>query len=208
LFVGLLLRQDFDKELPQDGIAQGEILLRGPWITGAYYRAPETASKFWKGWLTTGDIGSIDTEGNLIIRDRSKDVIKSGGEWISSVDMENLIVGLEGVEMCAVVAQVDQFPSIVDPVPSPSRAFCDEDSRAVTLHGPSQPTSCVQLVCSPPCLGRSLSRSPTQNGTSGQWPSSSSLPGRRSRRKASSNTASLRLVRWVMAVWNDVDSVG
>lgn len=96
---------DFDKELPQDGIAQGEVLLRGPWITGAYYRAPETKSKFWKGWLTTGDIGSIDTEGNLIIRDRSKDVIKSGGEWISSVDMENLIVGLEGVEMCAVVAQ-------------------------------------------------------------------------------------------------------
>eukprot|EP00040_Diaphanoeca_grandis_P044553 m.12720 g.12720 ORF g.12720 m.12720 type:complete len:561 (+) comp9418_c0_seq1:34-1716(+) len=96
---------DFDKELPHDGVAQGELLLRGPWITGAYYKAPETKNKFHKGWLTTGDITSIDEDGNLIVRDRSKDVIKSGGEWISSLDMENHIVALDGVVMAAVVAQ-------------------------------------------------------------------------------------------------------
>lgn len=108
---------DFDKELPQDGIAQGEVLLRGPWITGAYYKAPNTKDKFHKGWLTTGDIASIDVEGNLIIRDRSKDVIKSGGEWISSLDMENHVVGLDGVGMAAVVAQAhpkwDERPVVV-----------------------------------------------------------------------------------------------
>lgn len=60
---------------------------------------------FKKGWLTTGDIASIDSEGYLIIRDRSKDVVKSGGEWISSIDMENHIAALPGVSMAAVVAQ-------------------------------------------------------------------------------------------------------
>mmetsp|Transcript_3770 Transcript_3770/g.9481 ORF Transcript_3770/g.9481 Transcript_3770/m.9481 type:complete len:326 (-) Transcript_3770:229-1206(-) len=97
--------EDFDKELPQDGVAQGELLMRGPWIAGAYYKNPDSKVKFHRGWLTTGDIASIDPEGYLIIRDRSKDVIKSGGEWISSIDMENHIMALEGVEMAAVVAQ-------------------------------------------------------------------------------------------------------
>eukprot|EP00035_Acanthoeca_spectabilis_P031411 m.14018 g.14018 ORF g.14018 m.14018 type:complete len:560 (-) comp4738_c0_seq1:180-1859(-) len=96
---------DFDKELPRDGVAQGELLLKGPWITGAYYRNPDSKNKFHRGWLTTGDIASIDLEGYLIIRDRSKDVIKSGGEWISSIDMENHIAALPGVAMAAVVAQ-------------------------------------------------------------------------------------------------------
>ena len=67
-------------ELPQDGEAQGELLIRGPWITGKYYNLPaeQQEGKFYDGWLVTGDIASIDTEGYLIIRDRSKDLIKSG----------------------------------------------------------------------------------------------------------------------------------
>jgi acyl-CoA synthetase (AMP-forming)/AMP-acid ligase II len=79
--------EDMAVDLPHDGEAQGELLARGPWITGAYYNlsSEEQQGKFYDGWLVTGDIASIDVEGYLIIRDRSKDLIKSGGEWISSV---------------------------------------------------------------------------------------------------------------------------
>eukprot|EP00658_Telonema_sp_P-2_P004450 TRINITY_DN11660_c0_g2_i6.p2 TRINITY_DN11660_c0_g2~~TRINITY_DN11660_c0_g2_i6.p2 ORF type:complete len:354 (+),score=73.20 TRINITY_DN11660_c0_g2_i6:922-1983(+) len=97
--------EDFDKELAQDGVAAGELLLRGPTITGSYYKNPSADNKFHKGWLCTGDVCSIDSEGYMVIRDRSKDLIKSGGEWISSVDLEAHIVGLPDVAMCAVVAQ-------------------------------------------------------------------------------------------------------
>ena len=99
--------EDFSKELPQDGKAQGELLVRGPWVTTRYYNRYDDAatSKFpGNGWLATGDIASI-SHGALIIRDRSKDVIKSGGEWVSSIDLENHIVALPEVAQCAVVAQ-------------------------------------------------------------------------------------------------------
>ena len=98
--------EDMSIEMPQDGEAQGELLARGPWITGDYYKLPEEdrEGRFYEGWLVTGDIASIDAEGYLIIRDRSKDLIKSGGEWISSVDLENAIAALPGVAMACVVA--------------------------------------------------------------------------------------------------------
>jgi fatty-acyl-CoA synthase len=90
--------------LPHDGEAVGEILIRGPWICSEYYNDPQP-EKFHEGWLITGDVGKIDSEEYLIISDRSKDLVKSGGEWISSVDLENHIVGLAGVAQACVVAQ-------------------------------------------------------------------------------------------------------
>jgi len=97
----------FDEEfnrVPHDGESVGEILIRGPWICSEYYNDPQP-EKFHDGWLITGDVGKIDPEEYLIISDRSKDLVKSGGEWISSVDLENHIVGIKGVAAACVVAQ-------------------------------------------------------------------------------------------------------
>jgi fatty-acyl-CoA synthase len=92
--------------LPTDGESQGEIEVRGPWITGAYYR-DAAAEKFEDGWLRTGDVGTLDDYGYLEIRDRLKDVIKSGGEWISSVELENEIMAHPGVQEATVVGVPD-----------------------------------------------------------------------------------------------------
>ena len=89
--------------VPHDGESVGELLIKGPWICSEYYK-DEQPDKFHGEWLITGDIAKIDSEQYLIIADRSKDLIKSGGEWISSVDLENHIVALEGVRQAAVVA--------------------------------------------------------------------------------------------------------
>ncbi len=91
------------RPLPHDGKTVGEILIRGPWICSEYYKNPQP-EKFHDGWLVTGDVGMIDEAQYLIINDRSKDLVKSGGEWISSVDLENHIVALEGVAQACVVA--------------------------------------------------------------------------------------------------------
>lgn len=92
------------KALPHDGRATGNLLIRGPWICSEYFNDPQP-EKFHDGWLVTGDVAKIDPDEYLIIADRSKDLIKSGGEWISSVDLENHIVSLPGVASAAVVAQ-------------------------------------------------------------------------------------------------------
>ena len=92
------------KRLPHDGKAVGEILVRGPWICAEYYRNPQP-QRFHDGWLLTGDVGAIDADEYLIIADRTKDLVKSGGEWISSVDLENHIVALAGIAQACVVAQ-------------------------------------------------------------------------------------------------------
>jgi len=92
------------KELPHDGKSAGEVLVRGPWVTASYYKAPRTEAQFSEdGYWRSGDIGTIDPEGYLKLTDRIKDVIKSGGEWISSVDMENEIMGHPGVLEATVV---------------------------------------------------------------------------------------------------------
>jgi fatty-acyl-CoA synthase len=108
VIAGMQMRivDDAGKELPWDGTAVGEIEVRGPWITASYYRAP-TPEKFDDGWLRTGDIGTIDERGFFQITDRSKDVIKSGGEWISSVELENLLIGGPGVVEAAVIGIPD-----------------------------------------------------------------------------------------------------
>ena len=93
--------------LPNDGVSQGEIEVRGPWITGSYYRDP-TPEKFRDGWLRTGDVGTLDDYGFLEIRDRLKDVIKSGGEWISSVQLENELMGHPDVLEASVIAVPDE----------------------------------------------------------------------------------------------------
>ncbi|MBF6125069.1 long-chain fatty acid--CoA ligase [Nocardia brasiliensis] len=97
--------------LPNDGVALGELEVRGPWITGSYY-APDGAvvdpDKFDDGWLRTGDVGRIGPDGYLTLVDRSKDVIKSGGEWISSVDLENAVMGHPAVAEAAVIGVPDE----------------------------------------------------------------------------------------------------
>ncbi|UCF94113.1 MAG: long-chain-fatty-acid--CoA ligase [Desulfobacterales bacterium] len=92
------------RELSKDGKTPGEILIRGPWITGSYRDAPGTEEQFTPdGYWKSGDVGTIDAEGYVKITDRIKDVIKSGGEWISSVDMENEIMSHPAVLEAAVV---------------------------------------------------------------------------------------------------------
>jgi fatty-acyl-CoA synthase len=91
-------------ELPHDGKSSGEILLKGPWIAENYFNAPQASDSFTeRGYLTTGDAGCLDSEGYLKITDRIKDVIKSGGEWISSIDMENSLMSQPSILEAAVI---------------------------------------------------------------------------------------------------------
>ena len=92
--------------LPNDGHSVGELEVRGPWITGSYYRNTDP-SKFESGWLRTGDVGHIDAQGYVTLTDRAKDVIKSGGEWISSVELENELIAHPAVLEAAVVGVPD-----------------------------------------------------------------------------------------------------
>lgn len=88
-----------------DGKTMGEVQLRGPWVASSYFNLPELGDKWTKdGWLRTGDVVTVNEHGYLHIVDRTKDLIKSGGEWISSVDLENAIVGYAGVREAAVIA--------------------------------------------------------------------------------------------------------
>jgi fatty-acyl-CoA synthase len=94
-------------EVPRDGTAVGELEVRGPWITGSYVRDDDPA-KFDDGWLRTGDVGSITPDGFLTLTDRAKDVIKSGGEWISSVALENALMAHPAVAEASVVGVPDE----------------------------------------------------------------------------------------------------
>ena len=103
---------DDGAELPRDGASVGEIQARGPWMSGAYYRgaladpdafASSHLDQADGGWLRTGDVGALDPEGYLTLTDRSKDVIKSGGEWISSIELENAALEAPGVAAAAVI---------------------------------------------------------------------------------------------------------
>jgi len=90
-------------ELPRDGKSAGEVLVRGPWVLRRYYKDAGGNPLATDGWLPTGDVGTIDKDGYLQITDRSKDVIKSGGEWISSIELENIAVGHPSVAEAAVI---------------------------------------------------------------------------------------------------------
>ncbi len=103
-------------EVPRDGKSVGELEVRGPWVTGSYYdngtnteaERADAASKFDNGWLRTGDVGSLTANGFLQLTDRAKDVIKSGGEWISSVDLENALMAHPDVLEASVVGVPDE----------------------------------------------------------------------------------------------------
>jgi fatty-acyl-CoA synthase len=89
------------KALPHDGKAFGDLMVRGPWITTGYFK--ESGSPLRSGWFPTGDVATIDADGFMQITDRSKDVIKSGGEWISSIELENIAVAHPAIAEAAVI---------------------------------------------------------------------------------------------------------
>jgi fatty-acyl-CoA synthase len=96
------------KEMPRDGATSGEIVARAPWLTNGYYHSPDASEKLWAGgYLRTGDIGVITPGGDLQVIDRIKDVIKTGGEWVSSLQLEDLITRIAGVAECAVIGVKD-----------------------------------------------------------------------------------------------------
>jgi fatty-acyl-CoA synthase len=103
--VDLRIVDEAGQEQPWDGAAMGEIQVRGPWVIRAYYNNPESADRFTPdGWFRTGDVATVDPEGYVQITDRTKDLIKSGGEWISSIDVEVMIMSHPKVLEAAVIA--------------------------------------------------------------------------------------------------------
>ena len=97
------------KPVPHDGKSTGEVVVRSPWLTQGYRKDPEKGEELWAdGWLHTGDIGYIDSEGYLQITDRVKDVIKTGGEWVSSLELEDIISQHEAVSEAAVIGMPDE----------------------------------------------------------------------------------------------------
>ena len=107
--VDLRIRNEEGQDQAWDGQQVGELQVRGPFITGSYHQGPVTEDKFTSdGWLRTGDVASVDTMGFVRITDRTKDLIKSGGEWISSVDLENALMAHPGIAEAAVIAIPDE----------------------------------------------------------------------------------------------------
>ncbi len=101
--VELKIVDDDHNELAKDGKQAGHLLVRGPWVTSGYYRGEGGNVLDAEGWFSTGDVALIDSDGYVQLTDRSKDIIKSGGEWISSIDLENCAVGCAGVQEAAVI---------------------------------------------------------------------------------------------------------
>lgn len=103
--IELRITDEMGNILPWDGKAMGEVQVRGPWVIKQYYKTPVSPESFTAdGWLRTGDVATVDPEGYMFITDRTKDLIKSGGEWISSVELENTIMAHPKVMECAVIA--------------------------------------------------------------------------------------------------------
>jgi fatty-acyl-CoA synthase len=107
---------ELGKEQPHDGKAYGDLLVKGPWVIKEYFKQ-EGASPLQNGWFPTGDVATVDPDGFLQITDRSKDVIKSGGEWISSIDVENIAMAHPDVAMAACIGMAhpkwDERPIVV-----------------------------------------------------------------------------------------------
>ncbi|MFC0445582.1 fatty acid--CoA ligase [Pseudidiomarina halophila] len=121
--------------LPHDGEAMGEVVVRTPWLTQGYLHEPEKSAELWEnGWMHTGDVGSIDSSYTLQIRDRIKDVIKTGGEWVSSLDIENLISQHPDIELSAVVGLPDDEWGERPHAVITARAGAEVDHAAVVQH--------------------------------------------------------------------------
>ena len=124
------------KQVPWDGTTFGELQVRGPWITASYYHGgDDNANKFSDGWLRTGDVVTIDEHGYVGIVDRTKDVIKSGGEWISSVNLENVLMGHPQVLEAAVIGVPDSKwqerpAAYIVPKPDAAGTLTGDDIRA------------------------------------------------------------------------------
>ena len=103
--VSIKLVDENGQDIPRDGQTQGELMVRGHWILSGYYKGEK--SPLVNGWFPTGDIATIDADGLMNIRDRVKDVIKTGGEWISSIDLENVALEHPAVAMAAVIGVED-----------------------------------------------------------------------------------------------------
>ncbi|MFD4315933.1 long-chain-fatty-acid--CoA ligase [Streptomyces sp. NPDC058548] len=106
-YVDVRLIAEDGTEQPWDGTSVGELELRGPWVTGSYYNTPDSPEKFHDGWLRTGDLGVIEPGGWVVVSDRLKDGIKSGGEWISTIELENAIIEHPAVLEAIVVGVPD-----------------------------------------------------------------------------------------------------
>ncbi len=122
------------REMPRDGISTGEVVMRSPWLTMGYLDNPEASAALWAGgWLHTGDIGAIDAHGFLIITDRIKDVVKTGGEWVSSLQLEDILAEHPSVGEVAVIGLKDarwgERPVAIV-VPKPGAAHDAEGLRA------------------------------------------------------------------------------
>jgi len=115
--IDLKIVDDGGRELSKDGVAFGNLLVRGPWIAKSYFRGEGTSAFTSDGWFHTGDVCTLNPHGYMTITDRSKDVIKSGGEWISSIDLENVAMGHPAVEEAAVIGifhpEWDERPLLV-----------------------------------------------------------------------------------------------
>jgi 3-(methylthio)propionyl---CoA ligase len=132
--VSMKIVDDEGRELPWDGKSSGELKVRGPWVCGSYFRLDESPSHAEPGWFATGDVAAIHPNGFLQITDRAKDVIKSGGEWISSVDLENCACGHPEVLMAAAIGvrhpKWDERPILLI-VPRPG---CQPQPASVLAH--------------------------------------------------------------------------
>jgi len=107
-FVQLRIVDDHMNDVAHDGASQGEVVVRSPWLTQGYLGDPERSEELWRGgWLHTGDVGMIDSHGYLKIVDRIKDVVKTGGEWVSSLDIEDLILREPAIAEAAVIGVPD-----------------------------------------------------------------------------------------------------
>lgn len=133
--VDIVLLDGIGNAVPHDGTTQGEICVRGPWITATYNGMDEhdLEGRFVDGYWRSGDVGTIDANGYLKVTDRIKDVIKSGGEWISSIDMENLLLSHEAIADAVVVGLSHpkwQERPFVLAVPKPGRTIERESVHA------------------------------------------------------------------------------
>jgi fatty-acyl-CoA synthase len=96
-------------DVPRDGVSTGEVVMRSPWLTEGYLHDPEGSAALWRGgWLHTGDIGAMDADGFLMITDRLKDVVKTGGEWVSSLQLEDMLVAHPNIAEAAVIGVADE----------------------------------------------------------------------------------------------------